>query len=130
MERIPLPDGEWSFEDWIDDDGVDYDKPIRLFVTMTKRGDHMIVDWTGTDPQVKGAINNTYSFTKAASYTAIRSVLPSNIPSATPPDISRSIDPFCRRRSGGVWPAFTNSRRPVPGWNEARNRVMNLDAGA
>ena len=26
-----LPDGEWSFEDWIDDDGVDYGVPIRLF---------------------------------------------------------------------------------------------------
>jgi N-methylhydantoinase B len=74
-----LPDGTWSFEDWIDDDGVE-DRPIRLFVTMTKRGDHMLVDWTGTDPQVKGAINNTYSFSKAASYTAIRSVLPQNIP--------------------------------------------------
>ncbi|MGH6912081.1 MAG: hydantoinase B/oxoprolinase family protein [Geminicoccales bacterium] len=75
-----LPDGQWSFEDWIDDDGVDLDKPIRLFVTMTKRGDHMLVDWTGTAPQVKGAINNTYSYSKAASYTAIRSVLPANIP--------------------------------------------------
>jgi N-methylhydantoinase B len=75
-----LPDGQWSFEDWIDDDGVDLDKPIRLFVTMTKQDDHMVVDWTGTDPQVKGAINNTYSYTKAASYTAIRSVLPGNIP--------------------------------------------------
>jgi N-methylhydantoinase B len=29
---------------------------------------------------VKGAINNTYSYSKAASYTAIRSVLPANIP--------------------------------------------------
>lgn len=75
-----LPDGEWRFEDWIDDDGVDYDQPIRLLVTMTKQGDHMVVDWTGTAPQVKGAINNTLSFTKAASYTAIRSVLPANIP--------------------------------------------------
>ena len=34
-----------------------------------KTGDHMVVDWTGTIPQVKGAINNTLSFTKAASYT-------------------------------------------------------------
>ena len=33
-----LPDGEWSFEDWIDDDGIDYGKPIRLFVTLRKRG--------------------------------------------------------------------------------------------
>jgi N-methylhydantoinase B len=75
-----LPDGQWNFEDWIDDDGVELEKPIRLFVTMTKRGDRMTVDWTGTDPQVKGAINNTYSYSKAASYTAIRSVLPANIP--------------------------------------------------
>ena len=75
-----LPDGQWSFEDWIDDDGVELEQPIRLFVTMTKRGEQMLVDWTGTDPQVKGAINNTYSYTKAASYTAIRSVLPANIP--------------------------------------------------
>jgi N-methylhydantoinase B len=77
---LELPDGQWSFEDWIDDDGVELETPIRLFVTMTKQGDHMLVDWTGTDPQVKGAINNTYSYTKAASYTAIRSVLPANIP--------------------------------------------------
>ena len=59
-----LPDGEWSFEDWIDDDGVDYGKPIRLYVTIRKKGGHMVVDWTGTNPQVKGAINNTLSFTK------------------------------------------------------------------
>jgi len=75
-----LPDGTWSFEDWIDDDGVEADEPIRLVVTMTKRGEHMVVDWTGTAPQVKGAINNTSSFTKAASYTAIRSILPPGIP--------------------------------------------------
>ncbi len=75
-----LPDGVFSFEDWIDDDGVDYGKPIRLFVTLTKQGDGLKADWTGTDPQVKGAINNTLSFTKAATYCAVRSVLPPNIP--------------------------------------------------
>ena len=75
-----LPDGSYSFEDWIDDDGVDYGKPIRLFVTFTKKGDGMVADWTGTSPQVKGAINNTLSYTKAAVYTAVRSVLPEGIP--------------------------------------------------
>jgi N-methylhydantoinase B len=75
-----LPDGVYSFEDWIDDDGIDRDKPIRLFVTITKQGTSMKADWTGTSPQVKGAINNTLSFTKAATYTAIRSVLPQGIP--------------------------------------------------
>ena len=88
-----LPDGEWSFEDWIDDDGIDYGKPIRLFVTIRKRAGHMVVDWTGSNPQVKGAINNTLSFTKAASYTAVRSVLPGNIPNNE--GVFRAIEVIC-----------------------------------
>jgi N-methylhydantoinase B len=75
-----LPDGEWSFEDWIDDDGIDYGKPIRLFVTLRKSGETLVADWTGSSPQVKGAINNTLSYTKAATYTCIKSVLPPGIP--------------------------------------------------
>ena len=75
-----LPDGEWSFEDWIDDDGVDYGKPIRLFVTFRKAGDALVADWTGTSPQPKGAITNTLSFTKAATYTALKSVLSHDVP--------------------------------------------------
>ena len=27
-----------AFEDWIDDDGIDINKPIRLFVTMHEEG--------------------------------------------------------------------------------------------
>src|SRR5262249_39195316 len=94
-----LPDGEWSFEDFIDDDGIDYGKPIRLFVTIRKSGGHMLVDWTGTSPQVKGAINNTLSFTKAASYTAVRSVLPANIPNNE--GVFRAIEVICPPGSVG-----------------------------
>ncbi|MQG38261.1 MAG: hydantoinase B/oxoprolinase family protein [SAR202 cluster bacterium] len=75
-----LPDGEFSFEDWIDDDGVEFGKPIRLFVTLKKKGDSLLADWTGTSEQVKGAINNTLSFTQAAVYCCVRSVLPKGIP--------------------------------------------------
>ena len=75
-----LPDGEFTFEDWIDDDGVDLGKPIRLFVTVRKEGDRMSFDWTGSAEQVKGAINSTLSVTQAASYTALRSILPGTIP--------------------------------------------------
>ena len=49
-------------------------------MTITKSGDAIAVDWTGSAPQVKGAINNTLSYTKSASYCAIRSILPQNIP--------------------------------------------------
>jgi N-methylhydantoinase B len=108
LER--LPDGEWSFEDWIDDDGVDYGVPIRLFVTLKKRGGHMIVDWTGTNPQVKGAINNTLSFTKAASYTGVRSVLPPGIPNNE--GVFRAIEVICPPGTvgNGVLPAACAAR--------------------
>ena len=75
-----LRDGEYEFEDWIDDDGVDFGKPIRLFVTVRKRGDRIAFDWAGSSPQVKGAINATLSVTQATSFTAIRSLLPADIP--------------------------------------------------
>ena len=75
-----LPDGEWSFEDFIDDDGIDRNKPIRLHCKITVRDDRIKVDWAGSAAQVKGAINCTLSFTKAVSYAAIRSVLPGEIP--------------------------------------------------
>ena len=75
-----LPDGVYSFLDHIDDDGIDVGKPIPLQVTIAKSGDRIVADWTESSPQVKGAINNTLSYTKSASYCAIRSVLPGNIP--------------------------------------------------
>jgi N-methylhydantoinase B len=105
-----LPDGEWTFEDWIDDDGVDYGKPIRLFVTIRKKGGHMVVDWTGTNPQVKGAINNTLSFTKAASYTGVRSVLPPGIPNNE--GVFRAIEVICPPGTvgNGVLPAACAAR--------------------
>jgi N-methylhydantoinase B len=109
-ELSKLPDGEWSFEDFIDDDGIDYGKPIRLFVTIRKSGDSMVVDWTGTNPQVKGAINNTLSYTKAASYCAVRSVLPQTIPGSD--GVYRAIEVICPPGTigNGVLPAACAAR--------------------
>jgi N-methylhydantoinase B len=75
-----LPDGEATFTDWIDDDQIDVGVPIPLVCTVRKRGDAMEVDWTGSAPQVKGAINNTWSYTAAMSFTAVKSVLSINMP--------------------------------------------------
>jgi N-methylhydantoinase B len=75
-----LPDGEASFTDWIDDDQIDEGVPIKLVCTVRKRGDAMQIDWTGSAAQVKGAINNTWSYTAAASFTAAKSVLSVNMP--------------------------------------------------
>jgi N-methylhydantoinase B len=78
-----LPDGTASFEDFIDDDGVDFDQPIRLFVQVKKQGDRFLIDWTGSSRQVRGAINSTYSFTFSASVTAVKSILPLDLPNSS-----------------------------------------------
>lgn len=69
-----LPDGSWQFEDWVSDDAVEI-KPIRMFVTLTKKGDEVTVDFDGTGPQAKGAINPPFVTTKALVYAAVKCAL-------------------------------------------------------
>ena len=42
--------------------------------------DHLLVDFAGSSPQVKGAINSTLSFTKSATYLTIRCALDRDVP--------------------------------------------------
>ena len=74
-----LPDGAWSFTDYIDDDGFQSD-PIAIQVTLRKAGDEIEADFTGTSPQVAGAINCPLDSTKSMVYAVVRSVLGDDIP--------------------------------------------------
>ena len=78
-EIAKLPDGTYRFVDHIDSDGID-PGPIRFEVAVTVAGDEMVVDFDGTSPQVRGAINCVYPFTRSASLGCIRSILDLAIP--------------------------------------------------
>lgn len=65
------PDGTYDFTDFADGDGFD-SGPIRLHLTMTKKGDDITLDWTGSSPQVKGSINATYADTIYTTAVALR----------------------------------------------------------
>jgi N-methylhydantoinase B len=80
-EFAEIPDGVYSFANFIDGIG-EHPEPIAFKVKLTIRGDEAIVDFTGTSPQVRGGINSPLPFTKAAAYTALRSVLKSEVPNA------------------------------------------------
>ena len=55
---LPLiPDGQWVGEDFIDNDGINLDEPIKEILTLKKDKDKMLLDWTGTHPQTEGCIN-------------------------------------------------------------------------
>ena len=75
-----LPDGTYTFTDYIDGDGIE-PRQVPLTVNLTIDGDRVIADYTGSSPQVRGAINSTLSMTKSATYFAVRSVLRVEIPS-------------------------------------------------
>ncbi len=79
-EIAKMPDGRFVFEDWIDDDGVDMGKPILLKVAIEKSGDGIRFDWTGSSPQVKGALNATLSYTQAACYCGLISLMERSVP--------------------------------------------------
>ncbi len=74
-----IPDGVYLFTDHIDGLGVN-PQPVIFQVTLTVAGDEITADWTGSSPQVPGGINTPIPFTKAAVYTALRSVMNADIP--------------------------------------------------
>ena len=78
-EIAKLPNGSYRFTDYIDDDGIDPD-PIVFSCCITVRGDDLTVDFEGTAPQVRGAINSVFPFTASAAWACVRSVLDGNIP--------------------------------------------------
>ena len=78
-EIAALPDGTWSFTDYIDGLG-ERPEPIPLKATVTIAGDSLSVDWTGSSPQVKGAINCPSPFVKSAVHLMIKCIARQEIP--------------------------------------------------
>jgi N-methylhydantoinase B len=66
-----LPDGEWTFEAVIEDDGVEPDQEWTIHATVVVRGDEVIVDYTGSSPQSPGPPNQTWGVTASATYAAM-----------------------------------------------------------
>jgi len=74
-----LAEGEYEFEDRMDDDGMS-GRPVRLKVKVTVRGGGARVDFSGTDPQVRGPINAVYAVTASAVHYVFRTLVSEEIP--------------------------------------------------
>jgi N-methylhydantoinase B len=70
-----LPDGEYSFEDMLDNDGV-RDAPLRIALTLTIAGDRLTLDFTGTSPACAGPVNISRATAIAACYVALKHLFP------------------------------------------------------
>jgi N-methylhydantoinase B len=65
-----MPDGIYECEDYLDDDGIDPNEPVRVHAKVTISGDRMIVDLSGSAPEVRGPINATLASSSSAVYFA------------------------------------------------------------
>jgi N-methylhydantoinase B len=79
LEISELPDGTYHFVDHIDGLG-EHPEPVIFSLALTIAGDTVTADWAGTSAQVRGGINTPLPFTKAGVYTAMRSIMQSDIP--------------------------------------------------
>ena len=74
-----LPDGEWSYADMMDDDGVAA-QDVLIKLTIRKTGQGLVFDFTGSDPQVPGNINLTANAVRSSVCYALKALLDPDMP--------------------------------------------------
>jgi len=75
-----IPQGTYRYVDFLDNDGIELDKPIRIEVAVTVGQSGIHIDFTGTSPQVRGPMNCVPSGSLAAACFAIRALTDPAIP--------------------------------------------------
>lgn len=69
-----LADGSYSFSTYLDDDGLGGD-PVPLHATVRVAGEDLEIDFTGSGPQARGAMNITESALRATVFYAVKTLL-------------------------------------------------------
>ncbi|MBI1735670.1 MAG: hydantoinase B/oxoprolinase family protein [Candidatus Rokubacteria bacterium] len=101
-----VPDGVYTFEDFLDDWGPGTD-PLRVLATVTVAGDGMVIDYDGSSPQTASGLNSYINYTRSYSYAAVKCL----------------TDPFGPMNEGALRPvtvrapegSFLNPRPPAGG---------------
>jgi N-methylhydantoinase B len=76
-----IPDGSYEAEDVLDDDGVS-DGEVSIRVRITIKGKAVLVDFTGSSPQVAGPINAVEAITVSAVSYVFRCLLAGDVPAS------------------------------------------------
>jgi N-methylhydantoinase B len=127
-----LPDGEGTFEDFCDGDGIPddahgRDAPFWIRMRVTKTGDRVRVNFAGSDRAVKGPINAPLSVTASGVFCALKTAVDPN--SLIPPNSGcwRPIEVTAEKGS------VVNAEFPSPvvyANHEISHRVADMAMGA
>ena len=119
-----MPDGVYEFQDFLDDDGVVLDQPIRLHVRLQIAGDGIVADLSGCSPQAKGPVNATLASSAAAVLFAVMSAS----------DEPLAVNAGCYRPVRIIAPEglCVNARHPAPVAHRiaVSHRLLNAVHGA
>jgi len=74
-----VPNGEDSFEDYIENNGIE-DELIKIKAKINIKGSDVYIDFKGSGGPGKGGINSPWSLTTSATYYAIKAVFGAKIP--------------------------------------------------
>ena len=80
-----VPAGSYSAKDFLDNDGIGR-RPVKIKVTITFRHGQtgpnkaVMIDFSGSDPQVEGSVNAVKAITYSASFYVFRCLLAEDVP--------------------------------------------------
>jgi N-methylhydantoinase B len=74
-----VPEGQYDFEDFLDDDGIT-DEPVPIRVRVAIREGAMHCDFTGSSPERQSSINAVAAVTRSAVYYVARCLLEALLP--------------------------------------------------
>ena len=113
-----LPDGVYSAEDFLDNDGH-RDEPIPVALDLRIDGDAMVLDFSRTGAAVAGPVNISSATARAACYVALKHVfddVPANAGCLEPVETIIPVGSLL----DATWP------RPVGGYTETILRMMDV----
>lgn len=117
-----LPDGQYAFEDYLDNDGIT-DTRLTIALDLQIAGDTMVLDFSRSAPPVQGPINIAEATTIAACYVALKHVF-TDVPA----------NAGCLRPIRFVVPDTTllgaGAPRPMAGYTETILRLIGVIFGA
>jgi N-methylhydantoinase B len=100
-----LPDGSYYAEEFLESDGFS-EKPVRLAVTVTIAGERLSIDYTGTDPQLPGALNAVLGVALSGVYYTVAALVDPGVP--VNEGLLRAVDIHVPEGT------LLNPRRPAP----------------
>ena len=121
-EITALPDGRYSFDDFLDNDGVK-DEALRIALDLTIAGDRLTLDMSRSSPPCAGPLNISIATTVAACYVALKHAFP-DVPANA--GVLRPVEVIAPPSTllGAEAP------RPVAGYTETILRLIGVIFGA